>query len=300
MDWSVQNGWGWNMDWRDVPGNTGTIAGLGGRDIAIPQGGSLDLGIGVVAHFEAEDVPSGKVYSSACNYRATCGKLESFGYHAGCDLDNSSVYASRGLLVERYGCNNRGPSLVRRNEPGLSPGALGNRDQLPGLIAGNNKPFELWILRQTNSSNISTQPVADFCFSNSGNTTYDYLDCIFYGPAVENLTPAQAQRTLFRRRSQGSAIVAASKDLPNDNSWAPRRIQFDGTYLQVWQAGIPLFDTPVAWTSGALTCDQFLLNAIQLGQNAPTNHAYNGYYALLGYDNTLTNSQADENWTALS
>jgi hypothetical protein len=303
MNWSVQNGWGWTMDWLGQ-GGTGTIAGLGGRDIAIPKGSTLDLGIGIIAHFAAEDVANGIVYSSACNYRATCGKLESFGYHAGCDLDNTSVYASRGMLIERYSCNNRAPALVRRNEAGLSPGALGNRDQCAGLVAGNNKPFELWILDQCNSSNISTQPVARGCFSNSGNTTYDWVDFIYYGPDEENF--GRQQRHLFRRRSQGAAIVSATKELPIDNSWAPKRLKFDGTNLQVWQSGIPLFvdgignEAPVPWTSGALTCDQFLLNAIQLGNNPPTNHAYAGYYALLGFDSTLTNSQADELWTALS
>jgi hypothetical protein len=117
FDWSLENGYGW-------------AEGFGVRDETIPNGGSIELGdSGITAHFAAG------TYSPKYNYQATTARIESLGPITGCDLDNTSVYTSPGFIIERWGMNNRAPSIFRHNSPGMSPGALGNQGALAALVA---------------------------------------------------------------------------------------------------------------------------------------------------------------------
>jgi hypothetical protein len=282
FDWSLENGCGW-------------AEGFGVRDVTIPNGGSMVLGdSGITAHFAAG------TYVSTNNYQATTARVPSFGPVAGCDLDNSSVEASSGLIIERWGMNNRAPSMYRHNAPGPSPGALGNQGALAALVAGANKPFEIWELFAILSTNISTVAVASWSFSNSGNGTDDYLDCVYYGPDVENLTPARAQQTLLRRHAAGADVVIATVTSPHDLSWRVRRIRFDGSDLRVWINGIEALARPVPWTSGSLTPDRFLLGAMKLGSGPVIAQPYQAWNTWLGYSDVLSDSQARELWRALS
>jgi len=280
-DWSIQNGWGW-------------ANGIGTRGATIPNGSSVLLGdTGITAAFAAG------TYDATCNYRATAGRLASFGPTANCDLDNSSVYASNGLLIERWGKNNRRPALYRRNETGVSPGALGNAGALAGLVSGLNKPWEIWDVGSTNSSNTSTSAAADWSFSSSSNNSDNYITAVNFGPDVE--ASGAQQRYVFNRCAPGeSSATAATCNLPLTESWYVRRLSYDGSALMGWMNGQPMWNTPQAWTCGSLSPNRFLLNAIRLGNGAVGNlpFKYNGIW--LGYSATLTDRMADELWTALS
>jgi hypothetical protein len=282
FDWSLENGNGW-------------AEGFGVRGETIPNGGSIALGdSGITAHFAAGS------YSPNLNYQATTGTIESFGPVADCDLDNNRIYASPGLVIERWGMNNRAPSVFRRNLPGVSPGALGNQGALAGLIAGTNKPFEIWELFAILSTNISTGAVASWSFSNSAHDTADYLDCVYYGPDVETLAPAQEQRTLFRRHAQDAEPVTATLVLPHDLSWRVRRVRFDGSDLRVWINGIDALEAPAPWTSGSLGPDRFLLGAVKLGADDVKGLPYQAWNKWLGYSDVLSDSQARELWRAFA
>jgi hypothetical protein len=150
------------------------------------------------------------------------------------------------------------------------------------------------------STNVSTGPVTSWSFSNSTHDSHDYLDCIYYGPDVQNLSPPQPQRTLFRRHAQQAEPVEAALVLPHDLSWRVRRLQFDGSELRVWLNGIDALDRPIMWTSESLTPDRFLLGASRLGGGVVRGLPYQAWNKWIGYSGVLSDSQARELWRAFS
>lgn len=283
FDWSVQDGWGW-------------FNGIGDRAQTIPNGGTFALGdTGITAHFAAG------TYSSSHDYRGTVALAENLGPLSGRDLDNVTVYPSRGPKFERWGCNNRLPRMYRHNEAGTAPGILGNEGSIASLVTGNAaKQLEIWIRFQVTSSNTSTQSVCLFDFANNARSD-DYLLLEMFGPDVE---PGANQRFQLRRKVAGGSDVTAVFNQPIDNSWHVLRLRIDGTNATMWFNGVRV-GSPVAWTTGLLTCNRFLLGGMLHGAynastNTPSKLMYGGVNRLVAYAGLLSADQALENWRCFS
>jgi hypothetical protein len=271
------------FDWNNANGG-GLSRGVGQTGVTLPQGGSFLLpdGSGRSINF-----PVG-IYNNSHSWQAVS---ESWGaLHGGPTmlLDNSSVYAAKGPVIESpsIGWCGLNPSLGF--SPSLGTGGLGNTSGVPSFFAGDNQPFHIFMALQPTSLHISTLPVAAFGANSSSSTTGNYLDARWYGPDATTGPDGVGAQWFMQRRTTGTAVQLAKL---SDITLGPAIIDWagDGANGYVNIGGQQVISAP--WTSsGTLACNRWLLMAQKLGGNAVSNIAYGRINAVAIYTQKQTES----------
>jgi len=252
------------FDWNSFNGG-GLARGIGQTGVPIPQGGSFEIPDGSGRFF---NFPVG-TYATSQYWQAVGASWGALYGGATMLLDNSSVYAARGPVIESpaLGWCGLNPSLSF--SPSIGTGALGNTTGVPAFFAG---PFHFFAAIQPTSLHISTLPVALFGANSSSNTTGDYTDFRWYGPDATSGPAGAGSQYMFQRRKTGTAAQLAKL---SGITLGPIILDCasDGTNGYVYIGGQEVFHG--AWTTTtALSVNRFLLMAQKLGGNAVTNEAY--------------------------
>lgn len=280
--WNFRNLWGSQRNTDYPPGE---------RNVAIPVGGTYDVGSGsslITISFGAG------TYRTDHLWQATAQSIVG---QVGGTLDNSSVVASKGhIIMGPQAFNNYCPSL--RVTPFYNTGPMGQVGGIDTIFTGTNKPFHFFFVKQTTQTNISTLSVSEYSFSHLTTTTSQFLDSRMYGP-LGTAGPEGVGPQYFINR-QAPTGGAQRKGFLTDLGFEPMVHEFcyDGSVVSGYICGLPMFEN-VAWTSPALTLQRFMIGGLKPGTGAVAQVPYLDWVTFAAYNQKLSADSALQKRKAL-
>lgn len=208
---------------------------------------------------------------------------------SGCQLDNSSITVSNGVINENSSFLNGLPSLL------FSPGMLGNQSVLASTC-NNNAPFHVFIFGHIYVLPTAANTLVIWAVSSQTQTSKDFIDLFATGPSA---SPAKVYSLQRVSDSGGTPDRIDSNSTTQKTGLAPHiwEIGYKAPNLYLWMDGW-LIGTKVV--TGNLLVNRYSLFGIKLGANAATLFLQGRLSDHALYDDLLSDSERYDNLRALS